>query len=101
MAKPAIYTCRTTFGTFRFEADLTQAAAPIRSLPDHDDDDTDGFSTPFQTADARHDAREAAKLLIRYFGRDYWLDPTAEVEDGMINGMPEDDYIDSLIVSVE
>lgn len=38
-----------------FEADLAQASAPITM---------GGQATPFQTADARHRERDAARLLI-------------------------------------
>lgn len=101
------YVATTTFGKFRFEADMVQAAAPIYSLPDTDsDDDLSGFSTPYQTADARHSEWKAALLLLDYFGRDYWLDPGAAIEEDdegneTIDGMSKEKYLESLLVSVD
>lgn len=99
------YLVKTTFGSFRFCADLTRAAAPIYSLPDKGAPEDEGFSTPYQTADARHREWDAARLLLEYFGRDYWCDPDCMAidEDGneTFNGLSQDDYLDSLIVSVE
>jgi hypothetical protein len=102
-----IYRAKTTFGSFRFEANLSEASAPIRSLPDSpDDEETAGFPTPYQTADARHSETEAARLLLDYFGSEYWLDPTVEVtetDDGetLYAGMLREDYVRSLLVSVD
>lgn len=99
--KMTVYRAKTTFGSFRFEANLAEAAAPIVSLPDSGDDDTDSFSTPYQTADARHSERRAALLCLEYFGSEYWLDPSAERGGDLIDGMTKADYIESLLVSVE
>lgn len=100
-----IYLARTTFGTFRFQANLAEASAPIISLPDRGDDTMESFPTPYQTADARHDADQAARLCLEYFGREYWCDPSvvSEDDDGneTFDSMTKDDYLDSLIVSVE
>jgi hypothetical protein len=100
-----IYLAKTTFGSFRFAANLAEASAPIRSLPDRGEDEPGDFPTPYQTADARHDPVRAARLCLEYFGRDYWCDPSAVEEDSAGNetfdGMSKDDYLDSLIVSVE
>jgi hypothetical protein len=56
-------------------------------------------------ADARHSPERAARLLLEYFGRDYWCDPDCVEEDDEGNetfdGMTKDEYLDSLIVSVE
>lgn len=101
------YRAKTTFGFFRFQANLSEASAPIIALGSRDDyDDEADFGTPFQTADARHDEMRAALLLLDYFGSDYWLDPTIKVtktDDGEMTygGMPRSDYIRSLLVSVE
>ena len=99
------YFVKTTFGSFRFQADFVQAACNICSLPDSDDAESEGSPTPYQVADARHIPADAAKLLLEYFGRDYWCDPDCvdEDDDGneTFNGMSKDDYLDSLIVSVE
>lgn len=95
------YLVKTTFGSFRFSGDFSQASSNLYSLPD---DDADGFPTPYQVADARHIPVVAAKLLLEYFGRDYWCDPGCVVEDDgeeTFDGMSKDDYLDSLIVSVE
>jgi hypothetical protein len=50
--------------TFRMSADLVQAAAPI-SVDFHGEDNWQ--STPYQTADARHDCYRAATLANDYF----------------------------------
>lgn len=101
----ANYICKTTFGSFRFGADFAQASCNLYSLPDRDDDNSDSFPTPYQVADARHSPAVAAKLLLEYFGRNYWCDPFCVDEDDEGNetfdGMSKDDYLDSLIVSVE
>lgn len=133
--KMANYLCKTTFGSFRFSGDFSQAASNLWSLPDRGDDSLDGFPTPFQVADARHIPERAARLLLEYFGRDYWCDHDC-VDDGYavtvdgqtrtferdeedeareyatqhgaqveeietFDGLSKDDYLASLIVSVE
>lgn len=100
------YTVTTTFGSFRFAADLAQASANIYSLPDRDAEDGDeGGPTPYQTADARHDEMRAAILCLKSFGHEYWLSPMVERDwddDGQTyDGMTEDAYLRSLIASVE
>lgn len=100
------YLARTTFGSFRFEANLAEASAPIFSLPDRGDDETESFPTPYQTADARHNERTAALLVLEYFGSEYWLDPDAvrdETEDGetTYDGKTRSEYLDGLLVSIE
>jgi hypothetical protein len=51
--------------SFQMEADLSQASASI-SANFHGDDDT-WQVTPYQTADARHNKFEAARLVAEYF----------------------------------
>lgn len=63
-----------------FEADLAQASAPITLA---------GRTTPFQTADARHDSWRAAELLNRWCAS----------EGGEIYS--EDDDIDIDVVEAE
>ena len=90
------YTVTTTFGdSFRFTADFSRADSQLFVLSDDDVPEDDGMPVPYQVADARHDETEAAVLLIKYFGRDWWLDPSTHVEDE-----DEDDYIRGLIVSI-
>lgn len=93
------YTVTLTFDTFQFRADLVEASANIQSV----DEDGEVTPSPYQTADARHRECDAAKLLLRYYGGDYWLNPDHEVDDdaGTIDGVSEDEYLDRLIVSVE
>ena len=99
------YLVKTTLGSFRFEADFAQAACGLYCLPDRGDGDLEGFPTPYQVADARHSPHRAACLLLQYFGRSYWCAPGCvdEDEDGnqTFHGMSKDDYLNSLIVSVE
>lgn len=60
-----IYTVKLTDGSnFRMSADMVQASAPI-SADFHGEDEWQG--TPYQTANARHDAEQAAKLVNDYF----------------------------------
>jgi len=49
----------------QFVADLTRASEPIYILHDHGVSHN-RESTPFQTSDARHREREAARLIIGY-----------------------------------
>jgi hypothetical protein len=66
-----IYLVELTDGqTFRFSADLVQAAAGI-SVNFHDPDDANDWQpTPYQTADARHSAWQAALLLAEHYATD-------------------------------
>lgn len=84
-----IYTCRTTFGFFRFAADFSEASSPIYALADHGGlDHPDVRQTPLQVADAGHSPRVAARMVMQFLGRDYWLNPddldytVTYVEDG-------------------
>ena len=99
-----IYKINLSFGeSLHFAADLSEASATIY----HVDDDTleIGEPTQYQTADARHDETEAAWLILESCGRDYWLDPSAEItevdDEEWIAGMRREEYIRSLIDSVE
>ena len=101
-----IYLVKTTFDSFRFEADFAEASCGLYTLPDRDEtDDQYSFPTPYQVADARHSPHRAAILLLQYFGRSYWCAPGCLEEDEDSNqtfdGMSKDEYLDSLIVSVE
>lgn len=94
-----IYRCKTTFGSFQFAADFAQASSNICIVPDRGDNECEGGSTPFQVADAGHDPDAAAQLLLKYFGRDYWCDPS-DVSDGyavtyVVNRRPETKVFES------
>lgn len=52
--------------TFHMCVDMVDAAAPI-SANFHDLDDDCWQQSPFQTADAYHNAHRAAALLAKYF----------------------------------
>lgn len=86
---------------FYFLADLTEASAPLFLL----DDDGSRRATPWQTADVRHDEREAAALFVGSFGGSYWDDSKVRSCDPagfpLYDGMTEEAYIDSVIESVE
>lgn len=62
--------------TLRIRADLAEAGAPILY-------EADGvwYSTPYQSADARHRPSEALKLVLAYLGPDYYRDPTDDQSD--------------------
>jgi hypothetical protein len=49
--------------TWIMRADMANAAAPIRFV----DDEGREQSTPYQTADARHNAGNAAALVVAYW----------------------------------
>lgn len=63
-----IYTCRRfrSVGPFEYSANFSDAASPI-SIRFLCHDDMEWQSTPFQVADARHNPREAERLLASYF----------------------------------
>ena len=61
---------------FLMDADLVQASAPIHA-DFHEEGDSWQF-TPYQTADASHDATKAAELVAEYFKAD--ADDCTEVE---------------------
>lgn len=65
------------------EVDLTEASAPIRYLP-CDDEPEVWCSTQYQTADAQHDATQAAMLVVESMGRDWYADPNDERGDEAI-----------------
>jgi hypothetical protein len=52
---------------FLMEADLVQASAPISANFHDPNEDGNWQGTPFQTADARHDKHQAAKIVNDYF----------------------------------
>lgn len=86
------YTINLGFDRLRIQADLSQASAQIRYLGADDE----WHSTPYQTADASHRVRDAARLVVRYLGREYYLDPTVTLDRA-----DEDTYVDGLIRSIE
>ena len=92
------YVVSLTFGeTLEITADFAQASSQIY---------LDGQCTPYQVADTCHCRHRAAVMLIGDMGRDYWLDPDAEIgedEDGetTYDGLTEEEYIDGLIESIE
>jgi hypothetical protein len=92
------YKCTTTFDSFVFSADFGDAASPI--CVSADPEEYDMTSTPFQVADARHEPWEAAILLIKYFGKQYWLSPMTKIEDGLYDGLTDRQYIEHLIRTV-
>lgn len=70
--------------TLRIRADLADASAPILY-----EADGDWYSTPYQSADARHRPAEALRLVLSYLGPDYYRDPTDYRSD--------DEIIDSIV----
>lgn len=52
---------------FHMQADMVQAAAPIKACFHDVNSDADWQSTPYQTADARHRETAAAELVAKYF----------------------------------
>jgi hypothetical protein len=96
------YKCKTTFDTLHFEGGFAEASSPIYA----EAESGHWVCTPFQVADAGHDPKEAALMIIKWFGPDYWLNPEAEEgedENGELtyDGMTEEEYIEDLILDVE
>ena len=88
----SLYRIELPFDRVLMDADMTHAAANIGWIDE--DEDGERHSTQWQTADARHDVGEAAVLLIRSFGADYWCEPGVDVGD-------EDAYVRELILAIE
>lgn len=82
------------FDKLELDVDLAQASAPIHYLGE----EGQLVSTPFQTADARHRERDAAKLVIGWLGSDYWLNPD---DDEPKDEIEKDQYIGRLIRSIK
>lgn len=82
-----IYTAKVPWGeTLKFDADLSRAEMPIRYA-----DGKEWISTPYQTGDARHDAANAVRLLLDYFGSDYYQHPDdARDPDTVLDEIMED-----------
>ena len=77
-SKMATYRVTLTDGQkFMMSADMAQAAARISANFHAGDEDWQG--TPYQTADARHNAYRAAELVAEYFRAG--PDDCTEVED--------------------
>lgn len=74
-------------------ADLTRAESPIYySTADPDPgDNREWHSTPYRTADARHDERTMLVLVVDYLGGEWYMDPSSPASredqlDAAING---------------
>lgn len=89
----ANYYVTTVCGDFSFSADLSNAKAPLRLS----DGEGGWQSTQYQTADARHDEEQAAILMIRSLGAEWYMEPGQCLDEGE----SEDDYIRSLITGIE
>lgn len=68
------YIVKLPFEIFRFSADLTQASATIYTI----DGEGERSATQFQTADARHDSRQALRLALLSCGAEYYANPLSE-----------------------
>lgn len=72
-----IYTAKMPWGEMlTISADLSQASANIAVVitgADGEDDRID--PTPYQTADAKHRAKEAIMLAVTYCGREWYANP--------------------------
>jgi len=66
----------STGETLRIRANLAEASAPILY-----EADGDWYSTPYQSADARHRPSEALRLVLAYLGPDYYRDLTDDRSD--------------------
>lgn len=70
-----IYRVDLTIDTLYVSADLVEASAPIQVVDPEAEDIT---PTPYQTADARHDAMRMAVLAVLAMGGEYWQDPSRD-----------------------
>lgn len=64
------YVAQFAFCRLEFSANLADAGAPIALVVDGEE-----CPTRWQTADARHDPFEAAELMLRDQGRDFFAEP--------------------------
>lgn len=109
--KYRIYTVTTTFGTFRFAADLIEPTAALYSIPDDAEDPADDrrwVASDYRTADVFQCHQTAAERLLASYGREYWLQPDTVVIDQCpdldcttYDGIPQADYVASLIKDVK
>lgn len=65
MSKQVTFRNRRTGERLTILADFAQAASPIRARWNNEDDEA--ITTPYQVADARHRARLALRLVVRWF----------------------------------
>jgi hypothetical protein len=63
----------------RLSVDLGQASAGISY-----ERDGEWVDTPYQTADASHDADRAVRLVLDWFGRSYFAEPDDERPSDLI-----------------
>lgn len=72
------YRIHYTFGGHDdFDADLSQAAAPVT----YPGEDGEQYSTPYQTADGCHCEHELARLLVEYWGEDVTIDSVEAIDE--------------------
>lgn len=85
----AKYTADLGFDKLVFFANFAEASAPIY----YEGPDGEQVSTPYQTADACHDADRALRLIVEHLGSDYYADPSSSRSD--------EAQLDALLESVE
>jgi hypothetical protein len=86
-----IYTAKLPWGeALKISADLSQASAPISYQ-----DGKEWISTPFQTADARHDASNAVRLILDWFGPAYYMEDGNDGADVALQKIMEHTLIES------
>jgi len=72
----SIYTFVMSWGeTLRIRVDLAQASAPIEY---EGADEDEWITTPWQTADARHDKWRALRLVLQHIGPGWYTDPSCD-----------------------
>lgn len=78
------------FDTVRVRANLAEASCQIKLVHvgrDAWDEEEDVHSTPFQTADARHDEYRMALLVVRYLGPDWYDDGSGQTPEDVIRSV--------------
>lgn len=84
------YTAEMPWGeSLTISAELANASSPIHYMTD----DGDFVSTPFQTADARHDMRRAMRIAIEFLGSDWYANPDDDRDD--------DEIVDDIMGSID
>ena len=77
MDRMSVYKFRMSWGeVLRIRANLVEASAPIQM----ENAEGEWYSTPYQTADARHDKAAMLRLIVRYLGSE-WYGPHTDVDE--------------------
>jgi hypothetical protein len=93
------YRVKLTFGSFLLRANFSEASSNISTNFDPDEEMDSWSPTRFQVADSCHNEKNAAVLVLKDCGQDFWLDPSDASKIGLV--ISEEDYIKSQIKSIK